>query len=55
MTSFFIMASHKTEMTVCELAAVASNINVKSCFCVEARLLTLAIIHFRSSIDAKSS
>ena len=36
MTSFFIMASHKTEMTVCELAAVASNINVKSCFCVEA-------------------
>ena len=36
MTSFFIMASHKTEMTVCELAAVASNINVKSGFCVEA-------------------
>ena len=36
MTSFFIMASHKTEMTVCELAVVASNINVKSCFCDEA-------------------
>ena len=55
MTSFFIMASHKTEMTVCELAAVlASNINVKSCFCDEA-FVDFGHSLWRSSIDAKSS